>query len=887
VNPNRRLTTIISFFLAMSLVVVHGSGNHAQLGESRSVSLPTHAILDENARPLITASGKTGFVSSVTGGSLISFSATSGKLLTSIVVGETIGPITMLESNGRRLIAVPALNDPASGNPATVSIIDAARPRELELRALLVLPQDALLTTSARALLSEDGKFCFIAASFNEPSLLSFDVEAGTLVSRLPLLGRPSETALYDKGGVRRLAVASSVSNALSLIKVDEQGHLLLLESFSPGEARFDDSNNPAFSSDGNRVYIAAATGDKLFAVDWESGALSASLPVSSPRKITVAATGSEDVIGVTRAGAKKDDKAGTGGVTVVIDQGGQLAVRSQFTPPDGVEFSRSNNVVFGGAASVGFIASASGVLFAFDTLTGELESHQMIGSELRRIEVNEKSRTVVAVRSAPGGDEIVIVAFDEAAPEEAGSGEPAITALSPPVAQQARPQNLRLIVEGINLTQGSVLVVEGEEIRAKLIRNGTALEATIGKALLVQPRDLPVQVKSAGGAVSNSLVLPVTPLKPVIDKVKPGRVPGPARSFTIRVLGKNFRPGSTIHVSGQQLNTHYTAAELQALVPRSLASSVGVLKVRVKDAVVPSLESNEVDLTVFGPTIEDLKTHNESVIAGAGSFALKIVGENFRPGARVKINERMIASGNIKLSNENVIRLRVPARFAQRVGTMNVTVVNPGGVESNQKGLNAVAPSIQTVDPGLLLAGQKEVKVGIRGANFRRGSNVKIRGSGGQSFQVNQQRVRFVSSTRIIVKLGGKLNSLLAQPGDLNLQVINPNESGGIPSAEHLLKVAGPEVSEALIKPVPGEGDRNRIVITGKNFRDGAVVEFIKSDVVVRQQAPVKMLADRLVVVLSAKKISGLGRFQLRITNPGDIRSNTVQPQEDATPDD
>ncbi|HKG23641.1 MAG TPA: hypothetical protein VKC34_17195, partial [Blastocatellia bacterium] len=69
-NPNRRLTTIISFFLAMSLVVVHGSGNHAQLGESRSVSLPTHAILDENARPLITASGKTGFVSSVTGGSL-------------------------------------------------------------------------------------------------------------------------------------------------------------------------------------------------------------------------------------------------------------------------------------------------------------------------------------------------------------------------------------------------------------------------------------------------------------------------------------------------------------------------------------------------------------------------------------------------------------------------------------------------------------------------------------------------------------------------------------------------------------------------------------------------------------------------------------------------
>jgi hypothetical protein len=867
----------------MSLVVVHGSGNRAQLGESRSVSLPTHAILDENARPLITASGKTGFVSSVTGGSLISFSATSGKLLTSMVVGENIGPITMVESSGRRLIAVPALNDPASGNPATVSIIDAARPRELELRALLVLPQDALLTTSTRALLSEDGKFCFIAASFNEPSLLSFDVEAGALVSRLPLLARPSETALYDKGGVRRLAVASSVSNSLSLIKVDEQGRLVLLETFNPGEALFDDSNNPAFSSDGKRVYIAASTGDRLFAVDSESGALSGSLPVSSPRKVTVAATGSEDVIGVTRASGKKDGKAG--GVTIVVDQGGSLAVRSQFTPPDGVEFSRSNNVVFDGAASVAFVASATGVLFAFDTQTGELESHQAIGSELRRIEVNEKSRTVMAVRSAPGGDEIVIVAFDKAAPDEAGSGEPVITALSPASVQQARPQNLRLIVEGSNLTQGSVLVVGGEETGAKLIRNGTALEATIRKALLVQPRDLPVQVKSAAGALSNSVALVVAPLEPVIEKVKPGRVPGPARSFTIRVLGKNFRPSSAIHVSGQQLSTRYGAAELQALVPRGFASSVGVLKVQVKDTVVPSLESNEVDLTVFGPTIQDLKTHNEAVIAGAGSFALKIFGENFRPGARVKINDRLIASGNIKLSNENLIRLRVPGRFAQAAGTMNVTVVNPGGVESNQKELNAVAPSIQTVDPGLLLAGQKEVKLGIRGANFRRGTNVKIKGGGGQVFQVNQQRVRFVSSARIIVKLGGKLSSLLAQPGDLNVQVINPNNSGGVPSADHLLKVAGPEVSEALIKSGRGDDDRSRIVISGKNFRDGAVVEFIKSDVVVRQQAPAKVLADRLIILLSAKKIDALGRFQLRITNPGDVRSNVVQPQED-TPD-
>lgn len=868
----------MSYFLVLSLAVVHGSGNRAQLGESRSVSLPSHAILDENAQPLITASGKTGFVSSVTGGSLISFSATSGKLLSSMVVGQTIGPITMIESAGRRLIAAPALNDPANGNPATVSIIDAAKPRDLELRSILVLPEDAILTPSTRAMLSDDGKFCFIAASFNEPSLLSFDVEAGTLISRLPLLARPSETALYDKGGIRRLAVASSVSNSLSLIKVDEQGNLSLLENFSPGGARFDDSNNPAFSADGKTVYIAALTGNNLFAIDVESGALSGNILIQSPRKITVAATDAEEVIGVTRASGKKDENAG--GVTVVVNQSGQLAIRSQFTPPDGIEFSRSNNIVFGSGASVGFVASATGVLFAFDTLTGELESHQVIGSELRRISVSEKARTVMAIRSAPSGDEIVITAFDKAASDESGSEPPVITALSPAVVRQPRPQNLRLIVEGTNFTQGSALVVDGEEIAAKLIRNGTALEATIRKALLVRPRNIPVKVKAASGVESAAVILPVTPIPPVIDKLKPGRVPGPSRAFTLRVLGKNFRPSSIIEVAGEKLNTQYTPTELQAVVPKriaekNLAKSVGVLKVLVRDKDVETLVSNEMDLTIFGPMILELKTHQPSVVAGAGSFALKIFGENFRPGAKVKINGQAVSSANIRLSSEGLIRLRVPGRFAQKAEAIKVTVENPGNFESNQKELRAVAPAIESVDPGLVLAGQTEVKVGIRGSNFRKGSRIKIN----NTFDVNQQRIRFVSSTRIVVKLGGKLSSLLAQPGDLKFQVVNPNNSDGVSSSDSTLKVAGPEVATATIKPVRGDDDRRRIVITGKNFHEGAVVEIIKAGAVMRQQVPVMNSPEKVVITLATNKIIALAQFEVRVTNPGNVRSAAVQP--------
>jgi len=895
VSPNRRLATIVSCLVIVSLIVAQGSGNRAQLGESRSVSLPSHAILDENSQPLISASGKTGFVSSVTGGSLISFSATSGKMLSSMVVGETIGPITMVESNGRRLIAVPALNDPGTGNPATVSIIDAARPRELDLRALLVLPEDAVLTPSTRALLSEDGKFCFIAVSFNEPALLSFDVEAGALVSRLPLLARPSDAALYDRGGARRLAVASSVSNELTLIKADDQGRLVLLDSFSPDGARFDDSNNPAFSSDGKTVYIAASTGDKLFAVDSDSGALSGSAPVPSARRVTVAATDSGDVIGVTRASSGKDDK--TGGVTVVIDQGGQLAVRSQFTAPDGIELSRSNNVVFGEGASVGFVASATGLLFAFNTQTGEVESQVTLGSELRRIAVSEKSKTVMAIKSSSGGDEIVILPFDKAAADEASSDEsaaPVITSLSPDKVEQSRPQNLKVTVTGTNFTKESTLLVgEGDaatEISARLIRNKTALEATIRKALLAQPRELSIRVKAAGGLVSNPSVLRVIGVGPVIDKIKPGEIPGPARSFTLRVIGKNFRPTSQIHVNGQKLNTQFSATELQAVVPRKIngvrLGRLHQLKVKVQDMIVTELVSEEKTLEIFGPRISKLGTRKAGVIAGAGSFALKITGENFRPGARVKISgqkigDKLIPSAHIIFLGDKQIKLRVPGRYSASIGDLSVSVVNPGTRESNVKGLTVVGPEVSEalIQPARGDGSRRQVV--IKGKNFLPGAVVEVVTRGIDSPHRRTVPFKFFPDRIVIVLPASVVSGIVqlarefrvANPGNIRSGSVKPDDDD-TPGDNN-----GPAITAAVIERVAGDATRRRIVITGRNFRSGTMIEFIKSGAVSDRKPPATVTSTRLEVFVSESTLVDLGQFQLRVSNPGDRRSNEVTP--------
>ncbi len=872
----RKPATMLACLLVASLTVAQASSNRAQLGEKRSVALPSFAVLDENAAPVISAGGKVGFLSSVTSGSLISFSVSTGKVLSTTVVGEMVGPVSMIEGNGRRLVAVAAANDPGSGHPATVSIIDATRARRLDLRSLIILPTDAIITPATRPFLTADGRFCLIASSFNEPALFSFDVETGQMVSRLPLLGQPSELALYDHEGRRVMAVASAVANNLSLIKIAETGELSSGINFSPADARFDQANNPAFGADGQTVYIAATGGEKLFAIDVETGGETASLAVKSPKRVTVAlAADNREVIGITRL-QKDDDQPG--GAVIAVNSGGSLSVKSEFTPPDGIKFSRANNVVFGKDAEVAFLGSATGMLFAFNTETGELESHEAVGSELRRIALSEVTRTVTAIRSAPTGDEIVIIGFDveKAKESEADSAAPLITAFVPDVVEQNRPRNLRLIIKGQNFAPGASVVVDGEVLAADLKESDT-LKVIVPKSRLQRNADLSIQVRS-GGSDSPAKALPVRPLGPVIEKLKPARVPGPAEPFTIRIRGRNFRDSSAIFIDGEKLNTDRIGDDLEARVPQNIAARVGTRSIQVKNRDDSELVSNERSLEIFGPRIDSLKTGVGGVIAGSSKFALKILGENFRDGARVEINGNRIPATRIRSMTDRVIKLTVPGEFAQTAGKLAVVVRNPGNHASPAKEIETVGPHIDTIQPGTLFAGSSNVRIGIQGQRFRRGALVRIKGPDGNTIKVARGRVRFRSSTRIQVSLGGQLNELIKQPGELTFQVFNPNEGNGVPSNEFKLTAAGPRVTEVLVLPIEGDDTHEQVVITGSHFRNGAVVEFLTADGGVRLRVPNKVKGEKIIITLTTNRIAGMGNFSVRVVNPGNVRSAPVR---------
>ena len=887
-KTDRKAATLVICLLLLSLAVAQGGDHRTRLSRVRSVSLPSSAILDQHSQPLIASSGKVGFVASVTGGTLISFSMTSGKILSTVAVGETLGSISMIEGAGRRLIAVPAVNDPASGSPATVSIIDATSAKRLELKALLILPRDAVLTPATGAMLTSDGRFCVIASSFDVPTLYSFDVETGQLASHLALIGRPSEMALYDDGGRRMLAVASAAGNNLSVIRIDEQGALVSSANFSPSIARFDEANNPAFSSDGRLVYIAASTGDRLFAIDSDSAIIIDSISIASPERITVA-TRPDGIEMIAATRIRRPSNSKPGGVTVIENQDGRLASRSEFTPPDGIGFSLANNVAFTGDASIAFIGSATGILFAFNTTSGELESYQEVGSEIRRVALSERTHSVAAVRSASSGDEVTIINFDVTGSDETNPSAPLIEFVLPEVVEQGRVRNLKLVIAGKNFTEGASLVVNGVEMGADLVRRGSSLETTLPKALFNQVASISVLVKGADGALSQPRELRVVrPDAPMIDRINPIEVPGPSTPFTLRVTGKNFRASSAVIVAGRPLNTQQIGAgTLQAIVPADIADTVSAdgLKVQVKDLAVPDLVSaNEKELHIFGPRVTNLRTTMQSVVAGGRSFGLRISGYNFREGAQVelRIGGELFTAVDVQRLGSKAIRLTVPSHILQESGSLAVVVCNQDGSKSVPRELEVRAPEITTFAQRKVFAGSSDVRVDILGRSFRRNARVYAGNA-----RIENKHVRFRSSSHLTVTLTGDLNRLLEKPDLLRFQVVNPNNADGVPSLDKGLSILGPEIADAAIQTVKDDASQVRVVIKGANFRRGAMVEFFKvgmEDAPVIQQKPATLTNDRLIVVVSAKKLERMGGFRVRVVNAGGVASHLVRTGFDAT---
>src|SRR5262249_3441052 len=387
--------------------------------------------------------------------------------------------------------------------------------------------------------------------------------------------------------------------------------------TFSPALEGMDEDNNAAFSSDGQVVFVASSKTQQLLAIDAASGRLIESIHIEpSPTRVTVVqGSRGSDLIAVTRVAGRRP--GAPGGVTIAAATSGHLTIQTEFTPPDPVRFSASNNVAFTSDGSVAFVGSMSGVLFAFNTMTGDLESSQMLGSELMGLSISDHHRMIATVRRTSKSDQIVMLSFDAEDPRDvkspdktsekltaAKSSVPSINSLNPDTVEQGMAGKFRLTVRGANFTNGSSLLVNGTTTVGAVMVSPKVLVSRLPSQLLAQPGSISIRVQSPDGSQSQPATLSVTEIQgPKISDLFPSEVGGPHPPFELRVNGSNFRETSVIVVSGQSLNTTLVRpTQLRTEIPSVLSRQVAQLTVQVVDAAMPTLVSNTVTLPLTGP---------------------------------------------------------------------------------------------------------------------------------------------------------------------------------------------------------------------------------------------------------------------------------------------
>lgn len=508
---------------------------------------------------------------------------------------------------------------------------------------------------------------------------------------------------------------------------------------------------------------------------------------------------------------------------------------------------------------------------------------------------------------------------------ERAAAPSPQILSLSPASALR-NSGAFTLTVDGTGFLSGSIVRWNGQD-RTTSFGSGTRLTAQIPAADIAVAGTALVTVvnPSPGGGVSNSLTFTITgssdPL-PTITLISPEAVFAGSGSFTITVTGTNFVSSSRVEVDGSERSTSYVSATvLTATIPAADIATAGNRQIAVRSP--GGGLSNTRPLAVIGLPPALIELNPQSVIAGGSAFNLSVLGKVFFSGAVVKING---SARPTTLVSEVQVTAAIPATDIATAGQLNVTVVNPGGAESNVlilrvydrlTSVSAASYAAGDQAPGSILAAfGLNLATGVEIGNTvplpttLRGTRVVVRDSANVSrdqplFFVAPQQINYqlhpetaIGPALVTVYIADQAVALgELQIGNLAPAIFTQNATGdGVPAA-YGLRVRGSDVTSTQILvydvgqsrwvPLPldpgTEKDQLYLVLFGTGFRrnsglSGVDVRIGTASVPVLYagEAPGFVGLDQLNIGPIPLSLAGAGLLELRITVDGRIANQS-----------
>jgi uncharacterized protein (TIGR03437 family) len=163
------------------------------------------------------------------------------------------------------------------------------------------------------------------------------------------------------------------------------------------------------------------------------------------------------------------------------------------------------------------------------------------------------------------------------------------------------------------------------------------------------------------------------------ITSLTPSSAAAEGPAFTLTVAGCGFVAGAVVEWSGSALSTTFiTANQLTASVPAAFIAAEGQRTVVVVNP--GGSTSNPVAFTV-GPTLSISSFSPVSVTEGGPGFNLTVNGSGFVAGSAVEWNGSALPTSYVSATQLSV---SVSASLIALPGSVDITVVNPGGAISN-----------------------------------------------------------------------------------------------------------------------------------------------------------------------------------------------------------
>jgi uncharacterized repeat protein (TIGR01451 family) len=309
------------------------------------------------------------------------------------------------------------------------------------------------------------------------------------------------------------------------------------------------------------------------------------------------------------------------------------------------------------------------------------------------------------------------------------------------PMLAGVSPSSLTTLSAGTVLTLtgsgfvASSVVTWNSAVHTSTFVSATQLQITLTAADVagVGSAQIAVVNPTPGGGSATPSPVPIGYPAPVISSLNPSNIPAGGQPMTLTINGIGFASSSVVQLNGAARPTTFVSGNvLTTTLGTADLANPATVQVTVTTGTPGGGVSGPMALTISSyprPTIASLTP--SSIPIGSLDTLIDVLGSGFTSASTVQVNGSTPISTNS--SNAGELFFTLPATDLTALGTLSITVSNPGPLTSNALTISVVPdpiPVLTSISPAAAAMGGPEFALTLTGSGFVPTSVVQWNGS-------------------------------------------------------------------------------------------------------------------------------------------------------------